>query len=807
LGDAVAGDNGARLRLPYICAKLGQHVRLPRMITKTLIDFPFGTKLTSRIPPQREVAVIVRGRFHLRPGEPVRSVGAVIEQGPLTADRFADGDDERAGECLYPSDFAEFKGGTDVMLRGSCHVPRGRAVTECTATFAVGAWSKSLRVVGRRTWIERLTGTAMSEPAAFVRMPLAYANAFGGPRFPANPAGKGHEMLELPNVEDPRVPVRSQRDRPSPAGFGPINPAWPQRSAKVGTQYGESWRKTRAPFYAEDFDWSFFRAAPADQQLESYLRGDEDMLFENLHPDVPRFTARLPGLRVRAFLRTSEPLILEPPMRLDTLLADLDAGTVTLTWRGLAPVREDDLKDVRTLLLASEPLAEPPREARHYHKILEEFEADPLERDKRMPPEAKAAAAAAAAAGDAAKKSPVDALAALMAATTPPDVKGAGQRVMSDLRSGMAKMDAMKGDAANANATASSGAAAIAARLDDALARMKKMRDGLPASGAPPAEVAKVDTFLAQPQLAQMAKSKPEVEPGPGVDLSERDLAGRDLSGRDLSGANLRGARLMGARLARAKLTGANLREAVLAEADMEGADLTGANLTKATLVEARLRDAVLTGAVLDGALLAKADLSGACLERSRGERVVLIQAKLAAVRAQRAVLVEAVGLEADLEGADFRFSRLDRCSFFKAYAKGILLAGADVSGSSFMQAELTWADATELRGERSVWRGASLDQSDLRWSHLRYAFFDEASLRRTKLSAAELKGASFYRAALDDAELVKANLFGANLAKTSLTRTSFLGANLYSAKLLGAGGEDTAFGGANIERVVFNVS
>jgi uncharacterized protein YjbI with pentapeptide repeats len=778
------------------------------MITKSLIDFPFGTKVTSRAPPQREVVVIVRARFHLRPGEEVASVGGVLEQGPLTADRFAEDDDERRGECLYPSDFAEFKAGTDILLRGTCHAPRGRAVTECTVRFGVGTWSKSLRVTGNRTWNERRPGPPFSEPASFVRVPLRWANAFGGPEFAYNPAGKGHGTPELPNVEDPRrPPLQSRKDTPLPAGFGPINPAWPQRSRKVGTEYGESWRKRRAPFYSEDFDWSYFRSAPADQQLALYLRGDEEMVFENLHPAAPRFSARLPGLRIRAFLRTSEPEIVEPPMRLDTLHADVDAGTLTLTWRGLAPVREDDLKDVRTLLLASEALADRPREVVHYHRILEAFEADPLEKEKRKPPEAKAAAAAGA--GDAAKKAPADVLANLMTATTasqPPAVQASGDRVVNSLRAGMAQLDAMK-PAANVNAATPGGASAVAARLEQALASLKGARDRLAADGAPPAEIAKVDEFLAQPKLAELAKARPEVEPGPGKDLSERDLAGRDLSGQDLSRANFRGARLMGAKLAKSKLVGASLREAVLAEADLEGADLTGADLTKATLVGANLKGAVLAGAVLDGALLAKADLSDALLERARGERVVLANAKLTGIRAREAVFRELVSIEDDFEGAELRLARLIGCSFFKARARRIVLAGADLYGSSFAQSDLTDADAVEVRGERSAWRGAKLDGADLRWSHLANANFDEASLRRAKLSAAELKGASFYRAVLDHAELVDANLFGANLCKASLSHTSFLRANLYSAKLLGAGGEEPAFGGANLKRVVTNPS
>ena len=71
-----------------------------------------------------------------------------------------------------------------------------------------------------------------------------------------------------------------------------MNPAWPQRAPKVGKDYGARWRKERSPYYAEDFDWTYFNAAPADQRLPGYLRGDEPLVFQNLHPTAQVFEAR-----------------------------------------------------------------------------------------------------------------------------------------------------------------------------------------------------------------------------------------------------------------------------------------------------------------------------------------------------------------------------------------------------------------------------------------------------------------------------------------------------------------------------------
>ena len=43
-------------------------------------------------------------------------------------------------------------------------------------------------------------------------------------------------------------------------------------------------------------------------------------------------------------------------MNLDTLCAEPDEGRLLLTWRGLDRVQEDDLRDVKTVLVASEKL-------------------------------------------------------------------------------------------------------------------------------------------------------------------------------------------------------------------------------------------------------------------------------------------------------------------------------------------------------------------------------------------------------------------------------------------------------------------
>ena len=176
------------------------------------------------------MTVIAKGVLRLSPGAPLTFL-RIPDACPLTSDVFADGDDERLGECLYPSDFADFKLNAEVMLRGTCHTPGGRPMTETGVRFSVGAWSKSLRVVGPRVWTDRV-GRPISDPQPFTRMPITWANAFGGPTYAQNPVGTGLDTPRLPSVESTAEIVRSRSDRPAPASLGPIHAGWPQRAGE-----------------------------------------------------------------------------------------------------------------------------------------------------------------------------------------------------------------------------------------------------------------------------------------------------------------------------------------------------------------------------------------------------------------------------------------------------------------------------------------------------------------------------------------------------------------------------------------------
>ncbi|EYF08874.1 DUF2169 family type VI secretion system accessory protein [Chondromyces apiculatus] len=792
------------------------------MLTKNLTPFLFGVKVTSRKPPQREMTMVVRGTFTLAHGAPMQAVEG-LDQGFLTGDVFRDDDDERLGECLYPNDFADYKLNAEVLLLGTCHAPGQRQVVECPVRFAVGSWSKILRVVGPRVWSDNLSGAVMSEPLPFTRMPLDHAHAYGGPTFAWNPSGKGHDGRELPNVEHPAQPIRSRNDRPEPAGFGPLNPLWPQRASKMGKEYGKSYQEKRAPFYAEDFDWTYFSAAPLDQQLKGYLRGDEELSVHNVHPHAPVIVARLPGLRVRAFVNDVVGAFREVALSLDTLTVDADKGVVYLTWRGLDKVREDDLTDVKTVLIASEPLADHPLPEAHYRQILDAFEKDPTGLLASMPPDFIAAAAGAGQAGQAPPPG-VDPLTATIeqkfgkTLTAEQSPLGQAADVLKrpevasrlDMKAALAKAandDANRAPAFLSLKPGSLGNLGLRDTMRGVMAKVAELKKAAAASNREVKNIAELEALPHDPRLKQLDPSYTPPgpistdEPGPYRNLSEQDLSGRDLSGLDLRGATMEGTNLTGAKLRGTKLTGAILRNAVLYKADLTDAYLTDADLTLANCGAVHAIGASFRGATLEQAFFQGANLTFATLTEVKGEYVAFGGADLTEVKAHRARLDHSDFSEASLQQADFSSASLALCLFTACRAARVNLSGALLNGANFAGADLRGGRFNQARGDRSFWTKALLDGADFGHAVLLAAHFTECSAVSARFYGANLRECRFYRATLERAEIVRANLFSADLCKAKLDGARFTGSSLYDAKFLQASGAGCDFTDANLKR------
>ncbi|MFO0617902.1 MAG: DUF2169 domain-containing protein [Polyangiaceae bacterium] len=796
--------------------------------------------LTSRRPPQPDLAIVVKGSYRIVPDGVLEPIEEIVEGHPLRGEILEDEDDELS-PAIYGGDLAELKLQGELLVSGHAYAPGAKPVTELPIQVRLGPLSKSLRVVGQRVWTSGLL-RSHSDPLPFAKMALTWANAFGGPGYDDNPAGRGIADGELPTIESASEPLASRSDRPRPASLGPISSRWRARASKVGKEYGAKWKAERKPFRSEDFDWTHFQSAPADQRVEGFFSGDEELTLTNLHPTIPVLSTRLPSRRVRAFVKDSPApgasagaSIREAAMRLDTVFVDTDRALVALTWRGHVNVRETDLADVVTLFVVDEPMSQPPRPAADYHARIAAFEADPAGLREAVPPELRDAFF-----GEVKREGTPDAnpvvalldkkLGASMGEHRPAIKKGldealAHEGVREKAIEALTKIDEAEGDqppfppARKAGTFPEMHLPRAMRRVQDQAKEIRaRIEAASPPGAAPtekstlsPAQQRQLEALEAVPHDPKWRTFDPEYtppdgpisteEPGPGRDLREQDLTGRDLEGADLSGADLRQAVLTRANLRGANLRGANLRGAILFRADLTGADLRGANLTRTNAVRAVLVGADLSKAAVEQVFFERADLSRAKLLGVRGEYAMFMEANLSGADLSEAWLPHADFTASRLDGAKLCRATLSKSAFADASAASVDLRDAEAHGSGFGRANLERARLSGLRAEKAFFMGAKLDHADARLGVFVGSHFTEASAKHANFYGANLRETRFYRAALDDARFDRANLFAIDLCKARLDRARFVGASLYDARLLGAAGKDADFTDAILHR------
>lgn len=756
----------------------------------TPCGFPLAVIPGKIRPPAWTATCIVKTSFALRPDGPAVPLPEPV---PFSGDVLRD--EEMANDALYDSDFAPWKPNADVLLRGTCHAPGGKPTTACRVEFAVGKWSKALAVIGNRHWKKGLLLSAASDPEPFAEMPLTYGNAYGGEGFDRNPVGRGYEKAFLPNIEPIEDRISSPGERPEPSGYGPLNRQWPQRASKTGSYRGK-WLKERWPFLPDDFDFTYFNAAPEDQQFRKYLRGDEELRFENLHPRHPVFKSALPGLRIRCFLaeRTKDGKKLrEVPLNLDTLFVDMDKETLVLVWRGNAPVQSDEMTEIEQALAVSEPIKEAPAAPATYEALLLKLDPPP----PPPPPPAKKPAPKAPSPMQLELQAAKEQAAKLEAAHLE-GARALAKQVGFDLDAAMAKPPG--------------GVAELRRSLLVAKETFEKM--GATAPGLFEAEIAAlapggtVDAGVERFQALNVPKAKkPPVTPelvkaaaaAPGG-LKGRDLRGAKLAGADFSGQDLSGVLLQGADLSKAKLVKTVLKGAQLSGATLAGADLTGAVLEKADLTSANL-----TGATLEGALLSMAVLSGVAAPGGVFASVQAPKSYFTGANLEGAVFKKAVLAGADLAGAivksaKFSEAKLAKASFAAAKGEAADFSGADVTGTIICQgADFRKAVFAGVSGAQSVFIDSVFDGADFTGAKLFRANFLGASLKQAKLIGVDAKNSTFRKAALVLAEATGSDFHESTFAKANLSGANFAGSNLFGADFYEAVLDGAKLKGANL--------
>jgi len=711
-------------------------------INKTKLQIAFlAGKLTF---PKHSLTFIAKGTFDLAFGKE-----AIFSEEQLfpTGDELYENDDEATGSSFYESDFAYFKPRTDLLLTGKCYSANKQPVPASSVTFQVGNKSKTLNVYGNRYWQGLMN---YSDPKPFTEMDLRYENCFGGEGYKKNPVGKGFgkeetelgsKVYSLPNIENPNQLIRLPGDRPEPAGFGSLGKMWQQRTSKLGTYKG-NWLKERWPWFPKDFDWSYYNVAPPDMQVEGYLKGDEKLFFENLHPTYSKYHSQLPGLRIRLFVnaldktKQNETNFKEVKINLDTLWIDMETEKLVLVWRGFTDVNSDEYEEIQHLFIVSEKINELAQSLDFYKELFlqniaeeeedEDYTAEePLEKEDIINADEEIALAEA------------EMRAAMIEAGIDPDVKPPPQTEEQKLE-------------------------------DDKL--LKEM------------------DFEGEPEEIPLTREIVEQRFAKGESFAEEDLSNLDLSGIDFIGIDFKNS---------------ILKEVNFGKANLSNADFTSANLENSNFSSADLKDAKFNGADLSGAILTNANLSNADLTDAIFEKANLENAILDKVEAVDTNFTEANLTNASLKWGQFQGGYFSKAILDNANFSGSNLQDVSMEEASGIKVNMTAADLTQLRasdgcnftkgifretmGRESIWENANLTEAEFAYSKMEGADFTSAILDKANFNSADMKFSRFIKASLCEAKFVSMNLFRGSLEKANLSKTDFRGSNLYEVEFYNA--------------------
>ncbi|KFE70466.1 DUF2169 family type VI secretion system accessory protein [Hyalangium minutum] len=700
-------------------------------------------------PPRPSLTVVAKATFALTPD----GLCALAEpQHPVSGPVFYEDDPQRS--MRLDTDLAVWKTRGECFLAGTCYPPGGKPAATSAVAFQVGKVSKALAVFGDRAWTSM---GVLSAPKPFTAMPLCYERSFGGPGVDANPLGSA-----VPNIEDPRDLITSPRSRPKPVGAFPIPPDWKSRLKRAG-RYDKKWLATRWPYFPEDFDGSFFNAAPEDQWIEGFWKGDEELVLQNLHPRHAVLRTRLPGLRARVFLMEKGTGFREVPLRLDTITVDADAGLAFVLWRGMMEVKTESLQEVDFIYLAHEPLNAPlstqEHRARFEQKLAERDKEEEDFKPEAPPPTPEPPVMAAAPEAEPATLDPAELEAKLKKLIPLPPPEAVDPK-------------------------ASPPSAKSAKQLRKAFAAIgvepTKELEALLAEMEDPGEATEIVPLLVdvepRERLLRRLKAKESVagEDWSGGDFSKMDLSRVDLTGAILQGCSLRGAKLDEAKLDGAVLAGSDLSEASLRKASLEGADLTGVRAAASRFDEANLGDATLSGGEFTGASFHKAQCKGA----------EFIQAKLTQGDLREACLDEADLSEARLEDARLEGASLQDTDLAKADASRANFDGANLSQlRASPGARMAQASFKRVQAAKSRWGGAMLDETDFSFSELARADFSGASLVKARFNGCNVPNSRFMGARMVGTSMLKANVFEGLFESADLSHADLRGANLFGAE------------------------
>jgi hypothetical protein len=315
------------MRLWYGSEDMGR-VDPPRRVDVTALGGAACGIALFRLGERLHVTVIVKASFEFIPDGAMSLVPA---DEIVTAE--AHHHNNPARSVRVTPDTAPFLPRADVVLTGHARPPEGRAAEALVVRLALfrGAplLDKAILVRG---------DTQGDATLPFEKLPLVYERAYGGIGWEENPLGVGAGVAsasKAPNLIDPDNHARVMC-------FAPVSRAFPRRKRLLGKTDRRALDRPIAEIPAA-FDWSYFQAAPEDQQV-GYLQGDEWLILQGFHPVYAELRSCLPSARALARVYgiadagDGHPLALAA----DTLRIDADALRCSVTWRGSFPIPHDD---------------------------------------------------------------------------------------------------------------------------------------------------------------------------------------------------------------------------------------------------------------------------------------------------------------------------------------------------------------------------------------------------------------------------------------------------------------------------------
>lgn len=765
--------------------------------------------LSPRIPPHIEgltASFFIKATFQLHPDKDPTPWPKGPER--CSGDKMIDGDKNKG--LGYISDFAPYKPYADFAAIGTGYPP-SEATGHFIVRMQVGDHAREIGVIGERQWQHSFAAEGPGKPSQVKATQLSWNNAWGGKDYPMNPLGIGREGLMMHTLVDPLHLVRSTSEVVPPAVFAPYPKTCPQRRAKLGT-YGGDYATTGWPWFAQDFDYSYYNATDERQWIKGYLRGDEDLFFKNMHPKHPEYRTCLPKIRARCFLtqtvnwcvelkpEEAKREFRELQMDLDTLWVDMNQEKLILVWRGRAPTRSLKLRDFGNILILTEPLGQKSEPLAHYQTLLAEasrikkpeIPSGPSPDPLRINAKIQAASAIALKRRAANRKLSAANVTGVFEKTDPQEAQHLAaelKNVPSPDAAFIAAMPKSHEQAVNLLKTAQ-GKSEVLSKLDAAAFLTAPQLPDIEGERGEILRKMEEQKAIIKSKLPAMRK-RADFMKGQEIDLEKIrkdglekvDMRGADFSGLDLRGVNFRRSVLSKANFSKCNLSGADFTGANMRGADLSGADLSGAILDRADLCMAILSGVIWNGVSLTNANLSKSALAGSDFTNAKGNRADFSHSDLTGASFVGADLPGASFHKALLEKADFSKAKLIYADFRGSKSAGIRMDDADLTKfRAGIKADFTGGSFLRVIAPKSVWASSNLDKANFLQSTMTRSRLTEAIIRDANFDRCDLTEANFEDSILHRTALSNANLLRARFSRADLTHANLDGSNMYQA-------------------------